>query len=79
MKAEFAFTNAVSRYTREAVKEGSYKGIVVGNIKEQLLARARLEEKGNGRSLVLLVGGSQIGRIAGEMERIGGDVIRVLH
>ena len=62
---------------REAVKEGSYKGIVVGNIKEQLLARARLEEKGNGRSLVLLVGGSQIGRIAGEMERIGGDVIRV--
>ena len=74
-----AFTNAVSRYMREAVKEGSYKGIVVGNIKEQLLARARLEEKGNGRSLVLLVGGSQIGRIAGEMERIGGDVIRVLH
>ena len=64
---------------REAVKEGSYKGIVVGNIKEQLLARARLEEKGSGRSLVLLVGGSQIGRIAGEMERIGGDVIRVLH
>ena len=60
---------------REAVKEGSYKGIVVGNIKEQLLAWARLEEKGNRKCLVLLVGGSQIGRIAGEIERIGGDVI----
>ena len=40
VEAEFAFTNAVSKYTREAVKEGSYRGIVVGNIKEQLLARA---------------------------------------
>ena len=77
VEAEFAFTNAVSKYTREAVKEGSYKGIVVGNIKEQLLARARLEEKGKGRSSVRLVGGSQMGRIAGEMERIGGDVVRV--
>ena len=77
VEAEYAFTNAVSRYTREAVKEGSYRRIAVGNIKEQLLARARLEEKGNGRSSVLLVGGSQMGRIAGEMERIGGDVIRV--
>ena len=50
---------------------------MVGNIKEQLLARARLEEKGSGKTSVLVVGGSQMGRIAGEMERIGGDVIRV--
>ena len=77
MEAEYAFTNAVSRYTREAVKEGSYRGIVVGNIKEQLLARARLEEKENRKVSVLVVGGSQMGRIAGEMERIGGDVVRV--
>ena len=77
VEAEFAFTNAVSKYTREAVKEGSYRGIVVGNVKEQLLARARLEEKGNGKVSVLVVGGSQMGRIAGEMERIGGEVVRV--
>ena len=77
VEAEFAFTNAVSRYTREAVKEGSYNGIVVGNVKEQLLARARLEEKGSGKVSVLMVGGSQMGRIAGEMERIGGEVVRV--
>ena len=72
VEAEFAFTNAVSKYTREAVKDGSYKGIVVGNIKEQLLARAGLEEKGSGKVSVLVVGGSQMGRIAGEIERIGG-------
>ena len=50
---------------------------MVGNIKEQLLARARLEEKGSGKVSILMVGGSQMGRIAGEMERIGGDVVRV--
>ena len=77
VEAEYAFTNAVSKYTREAVKEGSYKGIVVGNIKEQLLARARLEEKGSGKVSILMVGGSQMRRIAGEMERIGGDAVRV--
>ena len=59
------------------MKEGSYSGIVVGNVKEQLLARARLEEKGSGKVSVLVVGGSQMGRIAGEMERIGGEVVRV--
>ena len=77
VEAEYAFTNAVSKYTREAVKEGSYNGIVVGNVKEQLLARARLEEKESGKISVLVVGSSQMGRIAGEMERVGGDVIRV--
>ena len=50
---------------------------MVGNIKEQLLARARLEEKGSRKVSILMVGGSQMGRIAGEMERIGGDVVRV--
>ena len=77
VEAEFVFTNAVSKFTREAVKEGSYNGIVVGNVKEQLLARAHLEEKGSGKTSVLVVGGSQMGRIAGEMERIGGEVISV--
>ena len=77
VEAEFVFTNAVSKFTREAVKEGSYNGIVVGNVKEQLLARAHLEEKGSGKSTVVVVGGSQMGRIAGEMEKIGGEVISV--
>ena len=70
-------SDTLRKYTRGVVKEGSYRGIVVGTVKEQLLARARLEEKGNGKVSVLVVGGSQMGRIAGEMERIGGEVVRV--
>ena len=46
-------------------------------MKEQLAARARVEEKGNGRKTVVLIGGSQIQRIAGEMERVGGEVVEV--
>ena len=77
VEAEYCFTNAVGRFTKEALKEGSYKGNIVGNVKEQLAARARVEEKGNGRKTVVLIGGSQIQRIAGEMERVGGEVVEV--
>ena len=77
VKAEHCFTSAVGKFLKEALKEGSYKGNMVGNVKEQLAARARLEEKGNGRKTVVLIGGSQIQRIAGEMERVGGEVVGV--
>ena len=77
MPYPLTITAVPSVSTREAVKEGSYSGIVVGNVKEQLLARARLEEKGSGKVSVLVVGGSQMGRIAGEMERIWGEVVLV--
>ena len=40
-------------------------------------ARARLEEKENGRKLAVMIGGSQMGRIAGEMQRIGGELVGV--
>ena len=77
VEAEYSFTNAVGKFTKEAVKEGSYKGSIVGNIKEQLLARTRIEEKWSGKKTAVVIGGSQMGRIAGEIERIGGDVVGV--
>ena len=67
----------IHKCSQQVHESTSYKSIVVGNIKEQLLARAQLEEKGSGKVSILMVGGSQMGRIAGEMERIGGDVVRV--
>ena len=33
MEAEFSFTIAVGKYTRAAVKRGTYKGNIVGNVK----------------------------------------------
>ena len=56
--------------------EGGELGIV-GNVKEPLSVRPRLEEKGNGRKLAVMIGGSQMGRIAGEMQRIGGELVGV--
>ena len=41
-----------------AIKEGSFKGRPIGNMKEQLAARAGLEEKVVGKKYVTMVGGS---------------------
>ena len=49
----------------------------MGNVKEQLAARARLEEKGNGKKATVLIGGSQIGMLASEIERVGREVVGV--
>ena len=77
VEAEYSFTNTVGKFTRQAVKEGSFKGKTIGNVKEQLLARTRLEEKGSRKKSTVVVGGSQIGRKAGEIGRIGGKVVGV--
>ena len=74
---EYCFTNAVGKFSREALKEGSYKGCIVRNVKEQLATRARLEEKVSGKPTAVLIGESQIGRIAGEIEIVRGDVVEV--
>ena len=49
----------------------------MGNIKEQLENRARVEDREQGKKHVLLVGGSQLERISKRMEEQGGDVVEV--
>ena len=50
VESEFTFTKAVTGYSKLAIKEGSFKGRQIGNVKEQLAARARLEEKDRGKN-----------------------------
>ena len=69
VEAEYVFSKAVGGYSRVAIKEGSFKGRPIGNVKEQLAARAGLEET--------MVGGLQIFRVAEKMEQVGGDVVGI--
>ncbi len=64
VEGEFAFT--------KAVREGSFRGSYVLNIKEQMEQRAVRAEREGWRVNVLMVGGSQVGRIGREMEKKGG-------
>jgi hypothetical protein len=45
MEGEFAFTKAVAAYCKEAVREGSFRGNYVLNIKEQMEQRAMRAER----------------------------------
>ncbi len=72
VEGEFAFTKAVAAYCKEAVREGSFRGSYVLNIKEKMEQRAVRAEREGWKVNVLMVGGSQIGRIGREMERKGG-------
>ena len=77
IEGEYAFVSAVGRFTKKAIKEGSFTGRPVGNVKEQLENRARVEDREQGKKHVLLVGGSQLERISKRMEEQGGDVVEV--
>jgi hypothetical protein len=44
VEGEYMFTQAVGRFTRGAEKVGYYKGLRVGNVKEQLHMRAKQEK-----------------------------------
>ena len=50
VEAEFAFTRAVGAYSRVAVKEGSFKGRPIGNVKDQLAQRLAWKRRTGGRS-----------------------------
>jgi hypothetical protein len=51
-EGEFAFTKAVAAYCKEAVREGSFRGSYVLNIKEQMEQRAvRAEREGEVKRL----------------------------
>ncbi len=71
VEGKFAFTKAVAAYCKEAVREGSFRGNYVLNIKEQMEQRAVRAEREGWRVNVLMVGGSQVGEIGREMEKKG--------
>jgi hypothetical protein len=75
VEAEYTFSSAISRFTKTAKEEGRYKGSTVRNITEQLKMRARFEGKGRARKYVLLIGASEMSRMASEISKIGEQVI----
>jgi hypothetical protein len=78
IEAEFAFVRAVGNFCRESVRSGNFKGNYNFNIKQQMEMRDFIERKGGRKETVkiALIGGSQIGRIAKEMEN--GRGVRVV-
>ena len=46
-------------------------------MREQLENRANMEEKESRKKYMVVIGGSQMGMISREMERLGGEVIGV--
>jgi hypothetical protein len=77
VEAEYAFTKAVGEYCREAVKEGSFRGRYRMNLKEQVEARMGKIWSEGSRVRAVMVGGSQIGRMAEEMGQKGKDAVEV--
>jgi hypothetical protein len=75
MEAEFAFTRAVGDFCREGVREGSFNGNYVMNVREQMEERVRLREGESKKCRVLFVGGSQVGRMMEDVGRVGKQVV----
>jgi hypothetical protein len=75
MEGEYAFSKAVGDFCREGVREGTYKGNYVLNIKEQMEDRVRRREGEAKKLRVLFIGGSQIGRIMDEVTKVGKQVV----
>jgi hypothetical protein len=73
--AEFTFTAAVEEFCRGAVSEGNFGGPYILNKKEQLRYREQKEQKGSGKQSVLLIGGSQVGRLGVVMHSVGGEAV----
>jgi hypothetical protein len=85
IEGEFAFVRAVSNFCKRGVREVRYKGNYSFNVKKQMQMRELIEQKGNKSSSVsmVIVGGSQMGRLAKEIARDeesrlkGAGVVRV--
>ena len=78
IEAEFAFVSAIGKFTKAAIKEGSYTGRPVGNVREQLANRAQVEDKEQGKKNVFVVGGSQMERVTRKIELLGREVAEVV-
>jgi hypothetical protein len=83
VEAEFAFAKAVGSFSRESAREGRFRGNYRFNLKEQMEQRAKLASVGN-QSLansdpvrLLVIGGSQMGRIGEEISKMGKETGQV--
>jgi hypothetical protein len=83
VEGEFAFAMGVAAFCKEAVREGSFRGSYVLNVKEQMEGRAQREGKEGRKVSVLIIGGSQMGRVGqvlkekGEAAMEGVDFLEV--
>ena len=75
VEGEFAFTKAVAACCKAAVREGTYRGNYLFNIKEQMEQRAEGDGSLGEKVRVLTVGGSQMGKIGKELGRKGREVV----
>jgi hypothetical protein len=83
VEAEFAFAKAVGSFSRESAREGRFRGSYRFNLKEQMEQKAKLATQGMQSRVnrdpvrVLLIGGSQMGRIGAEIGKIQKEKGRV--
>jgi hypothetical protein len=76
---EFAFTQEIGRFCRESVREDSFKGNYQFNLKEQMARSATWSGWREEKTLrVVMVGGSQMGRIKDELKKLGGDRVDIV-
>jgi hypothetical protein len=77
VEGEFAFTRAVGDFCRKAVRAGRYRGNYRFNLKGQMEQRAWVKEKTMQTKKVVMVGGSQLGRMRDEIARMDGSGVSV--
>ncbi len=83
IEGEFSFVRAVGNFCKKSVRAGSFKGNYNFNVKQQMEMRELVERKGGKREdvTVVLEGGSQMGRLAKELDSKQGvgvlDMVRV--
>jgi hypothetical protein len=77
VEGEFAFTKAVGEFCRGAVKEGRYRGNYRFNLKRQMEQRAWVKEKKIETKKVVMVGGSQLGRMRDEIVRMTETGVKI--
>jgi hypothetical protein len=79
VEGEFAFTQAIGKFCRISVGDGTFKGNYQFNLKEQMTLRASWGGwKAEKVVRIVMVGGSQMGRIKTELMRVGGEQVDVV-
>ncbi len=78
LEGEFVFSRAVGEFLRTEVRDGTFRGNYLLNLKEQLRMRCMRENGVDRRVRVLLVGASQVGRLGAELTRLHEDKVRVV-
>jgi hypothetical protein len=74
VEVEYAFVNAIGRFTRKAREEEYFQGERGRNVREQLAMRARFEGQGRVKKYVTSIGASVMGRMMDEIDKVGTQV-----